>query len=204
MLTLLALVTAARALEGREALGQKAVLGVSFHGRWEQLQGCGLDAGALARVAASAAFERQEARALAGGAWACVLDQLDAAWARDRARGAPRWSRDRERVTVAYEVFATQFDANTADEVAIPDHCIKFANLGWETCSAGYANPDYVVEEARAACYDDDNGGLDQYGRTCTYPAGLDLAVEIAGNPGLAYLGNDWVDLTFPWEGYST
>lgn len=202
-------------------------------------------------LAVLAAEEAAEVERIVGERLPCVLDVLDAWWAVDRVRGEPVVGGHRRgSVTVTYEVFATQYDANTADEVAIPDYCIKFANLGWETCSAGYANPDYDVEiargsyqdtvwvgdvgpwniddnywnaasdpdrprrlfgdlpqgynEARAAYYDDYNGGLDQYGRTVGNPAGLDLAVEMADNLGLAYLENDWVDLTFPWESYDT
>lgn len=95
-----------------------------------------------AAVAALAAHEADAAAALAGPRLGCLLDVLDAAWAEDRARSAPHYGE----TTVTYNVYATQYDANTDDEVAVPDECIKFANLGWETCSAGYASPQYYVE----------------------------------------------------------
>ncbi len=198
-----------------------------------------------ARVAALAATEAAAVETLAGERLGCVLERLSGYWDEDRARGAGR----RDAVSVTCNVFATQFAANTSDEVAIPDYCIKFANLGWETCSPGYGAPPYEVDiarggysdhvwvgdvgpwniddnywntptdpdrprrlytdldlcwnEARAAYYDDYNGGYDQYDRQVSNPGGLDLAVEIADNLGLAYLQNDWVDLTFPWEGYT-
>jgi len=45
---------------------------------------------------------------------------------------------------LTYEVFATQYDANTAYEVAIPDQYVKFANLGWGN-EPGYPGNDYEV-----------------------------------------------------------
>lgn len=198
-----------------------------------------------ARIAALAADEAATVEAIAGDRVGCVLDRLAGYWEEDRARAGSR----RDAVSVTCNVYATQFDANSSDEVAIPDYCIKFANLGWETCSSGYAAPPYEVDitrggysdhvwvgdvgpwniddnywneaddperprrmftdldpcwnEARAAYYDDYNGGRDQYDRSVSNPAGLDLAVEIADNLGLAYLENDWVDLSFPWESYA-
>lgn len=238
--------------EGREVAGAADTLRREGDAR---LRAGRLDVEAVARhndgVAALAAREAERVGTLAGDALPCVLDALDAGWRYDRARGTlDLGGARRETRTVTCEVYATQFDANTSDEVAIPDYCIKFANLGWETCSAGYAAPPYVVDiarggwstsvwvgdvgpwniddnywneaddpdrprrlfrdldpcwnEARAAYYDDYNGGLDQYGRSVSNPAGLDLAVEVADQLGLAYLENDWVDLTFPWETEAT
>ncbi len=45
---------------------------------------------------------------------------------------------------LTYEVFATQYDANTAYEVAIPDAYVKFANLGWGN-EPGYPGSNYEV-----------------------------------------------------------
>lgn len=203
-------------------------------------------AGAVARLSA---WEASEAERLAGAEFPCLWAALEADWAEDRARAlaGPTFLPSPTATTVSYTVFATQFAAHTDDEVAIPDYCIKFANLGWETCSAGYASPPYNVvidhdgisreiyvgdvgpwniddnywnsagdpsrprrmftdlaqgsPESAAAYYDDYNGGLDQYGRAVSNPAGVDLAVDTATTLGLAYLENDWVTLTFPWEG---
>ena len=47
-------------------------------------------------------------------------------------------------VCLTYEVFATQYDANTAYEVAIPDQYVKFANLGWGN-EPGYSGNNYEV-----------------------------------------------------------
>jgi hypothetical protein len=91
--------------------------------------------------------EADGATRIVGDALPCVLDVLDEAWAEDRARSAPVFTT----VSVTYNVYATQYDANTDDEVAVPDYCVKYANLGWSTCSAGYASPPYDVRL--------DNGG---------------------------------------------
>ncbi len=49
------------------------------------------------------------------------------------------------------EIFATQYLANTPDEIAIPDYCVKFSNLGWSTCSPAYGAPAYTVDLLRPA-----------------------------------------------------
>ena len=46
---------------------------------------------------------------------------------------------------LSYRVFATQYKGHTSFEVAIPDKCVKFANLGWQHCS-GYPGKDYRVK----------------------------------------------------------
>jgi uncharacterized protein (TIGR03382 family) len=176
--------------------------------------------------------------AWADGAW---LEEQAALARRREARLAPRSGG-----SLAFEVFATQYAANTTDEVAVPDYCIKFANLGWGTCTSGYAAPPYYVRleragysrevwvgdvgpwniddnywntaddpsrprrlfsdlpqgtpESEAAYYDDYNGGLDQYSRSVSNPAGIDLHPDVAADIGLAYLENDWVLVTFLWE----
>jgi len=54
--------------------------------------------------------------------------------------------------------------------------------------------------EAEAAYYDGYNGGMDEYGRSVTNPAGIDMAVDVAADMGLAYLANDWITVTWTWE----
>ncbi|MCK6529881.1 N-acetylmuramoyl-L-alanine amidase [Myxococcota bacterium] len=54
--------------------------------------------------------------------------------------------------------------------------------------------------ESEAAYYDDYNGGLDQYDRTVTNPAGVDLSLDVATGMGLAYLENAWITVTYNWE----
>ena len=54
--------------------------------------------------------------------------------------------------------------------------------------------------EAEAAYYDGYNGGKDQSGRTVLNPGGCDLSIQVADDIGLAYLENDWVDVTYLWE----
>ena len=54
--------------------------------------------------------------------------------------------------------------------------------------------------ESEAAYYDGYNGGVDQYGRTVTNPAALDQSLDVATAMGLAYLQNDWIDVTYLWE----
>ncbi len=54
--------------------------------------------------------------------------------------------------------------------------------------------------ESEAAYYDGYNGGVDQYGRTVTNPAALDQSLDVATAMGLAYLANDWIDVTYLWE----
>lgn len=201
-------------------------------------------------VAALAAEERADAEALLGARVDCFLDRLDEGWQEDRRRGVARLASypgpSYTTVTLTYNVFATQYAANTSQEVAIPDYCIKFANLGWGDCSAGYTGDPYNViltrgsyvdtvwvgdvgpwniddnywntpsdpnrprrlytdlpqgmNESRAAYYDNYNSGRDQYNRTVSNPAGIDLAVPEAADIGLAYLQNDWIDVTYTWE----
>ncbi len=148
-------------------------------------------------------------------------------------------------------VYATQYDGNTDDEVALPDKYVKFANRGWTSSIPSsyrpyYDDPPYTVNvyyetsglsvlgisvnevgpwnendnywdtasstpdrrmfddldlgepEAEAAYYDDYNNGEDQFGRTVTNPAGIDLTPEVASDLGIGYLQNAWV-----WVRYS-
>ena len=56
------------------------------------------------------------------------------------------------------------------------------------------------TSEAEAAYYNNYNGGLDQYGRTVIVPCSIDLTPDAAALIGLAYLQNDWIDVTWLWE----
>lgn len=55
--------------------------------------------------------------------------------------------------TYSCDVFATQYDGYTANEVALPDKYLKFANKGWDNT---YSNPPYTVNLHR--------GDYDKYG----------------------------------------
>jgi hypothetical protein len=92
---------------------------------------------AMARIAVE---EKAGLEKYAGNKLPCVLEVLEAGWDYDRNRG-PVFTT----VSVTYNVFATQYAANTSDEVAVPDYCIKFANLGWGQCSSGYGAAPYYV-----------------------------------------------------------
>jgi hypothetical protein len=157
---------------------------------------------------------------------------------------------------VTYTVYATQYapnDSAAPNELAVPDVCIKFANLGWTSelaswgCPASYqagnaysvhvvhgsderdvwvgevgpwnhhdnywnavSDPDRPrrmwtdldrgMPEAQAAFRDNYNNGMDEFGRTVLNQAGIDLTPTIAATLGLAYLENDWVEVTWLWE----
>ncbi|MFA5801085.1 MAG: hypothetical protein WC911_01270 [Thermoleophilia bacterium] len=53
---------------------------------------------------------------------------------------------------------------------------------------------------AQAAYFDDYNGGLDQFGRMVSNPAGIDLSPKAGVQLGLGYLVSGWVTVTFNWE----
>jgi uncharacterized protein with LGFP repeats len=60
------------------------------------------------------------------------------------------------------------------------------------------------LPESQAAYYNDFNGGLDQFGRVVTNPAGIDLSPQAGVQLGLGYLVSGWVTVSFNWEGAST
>ncbi len=179
------------------------------------------------------------------------------AWAIDEARiQARRDAPPPPSGTVTYEVFGTQYAPNDPaepDELAVPDVCIKFANLGWTSeldswgCPSSYqAGNAYSVNvvrdtydrdvwvgevgpwnhhdnywnrvddperprrmwtdlergmpEAQAAFRDNYNNGQDEFGRTVLNQAGIDLTPQVAETIGLAYLQNDWLEITWLWE----
>ncbi len=193
-----------------------------------------------AEVADRAAATGDGLRALLGGGYPAFAAIMDGWFHEDSGRSG--WHCTEACLT--YTVFGTQFDANTAYEVAIPDQYVKFANLGWGN-EPGYPGNDYEVRlqlnnhditvwvgdvgpwniddnywndlnpprprrmwtdlpqgkpESEAAYYDGYNGGLDQYDRTVTNPAALDMAFDVAADLGLGYLANDWVTVTWLWE----
>jgi len=51
--------------------------------------------------------------------------------------------------------------------------------------------------EAQAAYQQGYNGGKDQFGRTVSNPAGIDLTPYIASRLGLGYMQNDWIWVNF-------
>jgi len=101
-----------------------------------------------AAVAARAARSHAELQLLMGPRWTGFLDELQVMFDTDAARtgpAPPSGSRD----CLTYEVYGTQYNANTSWEVAIPDWCVKFANLGWSN-ESGYHLSDYEVYLDRA------------------------------------------------------
>lgn len=200
------------------------------------------------RVEALAQASLQAFRQVIPGAeWAWFEGWAARAWEEAAARRPTVHEETRAGVTtLTYNVYATQYDAYTTNEVAVPDKYVKFASQGTQYSSAYPNTLDYRVTlvrgsysytvrvyevgpwniddnywnaandpvrprrlfkdlpqgmpEAQAAYYDNYNGGKDQSGRTVGNPAGVDLAVEVAPKLGLAYLENDWVDVTYLWE----
>lgn len=97
---------------------------------------------AMQRVVLAALATREEEAIDSLEQAACVRELLDDAWSEDQRRSSPVF----QTVSVTYNVYATQYAANTNDEVSVPDYCIKFANLGWGDCSSAYsADPYYVL-----------------------------------------------------------
>lgn len=207
-----------------------------------------------ARMTAVAQDSLRELKALVPGAeWDRLEAWAEQAWQEAAARrpSAQQSTELKTGITIlTYNVYATQYDAYTTNEVAVPDKYVKFASQGTQYSSSYPNTLDYrttlvrgsytytvrVYEvgpwniddnywnaandpvrprrlfkdlpqgmpEAQAAYYDNYNGGKDQSGRTVGNPAGVDLAVEVAPKLGLAYLENDWIDVTYLWESGST
>ncbi len=57
------------------------------------------------------------------------------------------------------------------------------------------------LPESQAAYFNDYNGGLDQFGRVVSNPAGIDLSPQAGVNLGLGYLVSGWITVNFNWEG---
>ncbi|MBI5869847.1 MAG: hypothetical protein HZB44_02650 [Actinobacteria bacterium] len=73
--------------------------------------------------------------------------------------------------------------------------------------SAGGARPRRLfaglatgLPEAQAAYFDGYNGGKDQFGRTVSNPAGIDLSPQAGVQLGLGYLVSGWIYVNFNWE----
>lgn len=60
------------------------------------------------------------------------------------------------------------------------------------------------LPESQAAYYNDYNGGLDQFGRVVSNPAGIDLSPQAGVQLGLGYLVSGWIEVSFNWEGAAT
>ncbi len=193
-------------------------------------------------VAGQASKSEAELRGTTGDRFEDLLQWLQKYFDEDADRASPQPSDSRSCLT--YNVYATQYNAATSWEVAVPDKYVKFAALGWSN-AAGYPGDDYEVTldldgvtntvpvgdvgpwniddnywnttsgdrprrmftdlpqgtpEAHAAYYDNYNGGLDQYGRSVSNPAGADQCLTLAGAMGLGYLENAWIDVTYLWE----
>lgn len=69
----------------------------------------------------------------------------------------------------------------------------------WDASRAEFTNLAQGMPEAQAAYQTGYNGGLDQFGRTVTNPAGIDLADGTFYNVGLN--NNGWVTVTYLWTG---
>ena len=182
--------------------------------------------------------------------WARFVEKAEELWQEESRRGGRRIQWRNGVATVSYVVWATQYDAYTTDEVAVPDQYVKYAALGWEYNSGYPPDLDYRVTlyregyeytvdvlevgpwniddnywnspndpdrprrmftdlpvgtpESEAAYFNDYNDGQDQFGRTVANPGGVDMAVEVAPYLGLDYLENDWVEVTYLWEGGDT
>jgi len=192
-------------------------------------------------VAGQASKSEAELRGTTGDRFEDLLQWLQKYFDEDADRASPQPSDSRSCLT--YNVYATQYNAATSWEVAVPDKYVKFAALGWSN-AAGYPGDDYEVTldldgvtntvpvgdvgpwniddnywnttsgdrprrmftdlpqgtpEAHAAYYDNYNGGLDQYGRSVSNPAGADQCLTLAGAMGLGYLENAWIDVTYLW-----
>lgn len=73
--------------------------------------------------------------------------------------------------------------------------------------SAGGARPRRLfaglatgLPESQAAYFDGYNGGKDQFGRTVSNPAGIDLSPQAGVQLGLGYLVSGWIYVNFNWE----
>ena len=95
-----------------------------------------------ARVAAMAARTSSELTRLLGPRHDLFVALLQQMFDEDAGRTGPTGGGSRSCLT--YTVYGTQYIANTSYEVAIPDWCIKFANLGWGN-EPGYELTDYEV-----------------------------------------------------------
>jgi hypothetical protein len=69
----------------------------------------------------------------------------------------------------------------------------------WHSPRAHWTDLPRGKPEAQAAYQDGYNGGHDQYGRSVSNPAGIDLADGTFWDD-MGMTGNNWLDVTFNWE----
>lgn len=68
----------------------------------------------------------------------------------------------------------------------------------WDEDRRDWDDLDLGIPEAEAAYYDDYNNGKDQFGRTVTNPAGIDLSVTTAKQLGFANTNTSaWIDVAY-------
>jgi MYXO-CTERM domain-containing protein len=96
------------------------------------------------RVSARAVRSERDLRDLLGSRWPALLYELQAMFDADADRSRPAPPSGGSRDCLTYEVYGTQYNANTSWEVAVPDWCVKFANLGWGN-EPGYSESNYEV-----------------------------------------------------------
>ncbi|MCI0521496.1 MAG: hypothetical protein L0Z70_14715, partial [Chloroflexi bacterium] len=80
---------------------------------------------------AVAATDRALQAALGADAYARLVTWIEARWIVERERHAEPKIVNGART---YSIWATRYDSGGAYTVALPDKCVKFANLGWHTC----------------------------------------------------------------------
>jgi hypothetical protein len=69
----------------------------------------------------------------------------------------------------------------------------------WHSPRAEFTDLDIGLPEAQAAYQTGYNGGHDEFGRSVSNPAGIDLADGTFWD-SLGMSGNDWVEVTYNWE----
>ncbi|MDB6123930.1 MAG: repeat protein [Pedosphaera sp.] len=69
----------------------------------------------------------------------------------------------------------------------------------WHVPRAEFGNVALGVPEAQAAYQNGYNGGRDEFGRSVSNPAGIDLADGTFWD-SLGMVNNDWVEVTYNWE----
>ena len=160
------------------------------------------------------------------GTWVDARWEDEAAGA--SGEGAGRVGETKAGTALRCRVFATQYIGYTRFEAALPHRSLKFGSqpqvrinragrvvrprikeVGpwntydnyWQTGRKRtmWKNLPRCVPQAKAAYYDNYNGGKDEYGRTVTNPAGVDLTPAMARRLGLGQYQNAWVYVRFPW-----
>ncbi len=97
------------------------------------------------RVAEMAALSESDLREVMGSRYTAFLNLLQEMFDADANRlQPPPQGPEGSRTCLQYNVFGTQYVANTSYEVAVPDQYVKFTNLGWGTYS-GYTDTNAEV-----------------------------------------------------------